>query len=388
MLVPYNYTLEEMIMQDTKEMILQNAKLLQIRLNRKDKKTILAGRLADTILQQPLVVLRRLPYTELIRLQKMVHDKDHAVPFRYDMTWDCMTQIGLTDQINSKDGLQEFIYPDLAGALSPVIDDYIAGLDPNSGKFRFERIALGLLNLYGLLSFEKLADLCNTLDPELTAEKLEQAIEESFLLNIQTIYHSGNGRSYTSPFLDDPEYLIKEIKKRHFDKEVRFSLEEVLSADDNEKPQPPKNEMSGVINDLLLSVLGSEEEVSWWISRSWMQINNDRSYFDLIQELFDDQGLSIDQLNQVIFTITDWTNLLPRWIMKGNSSREIFETFEKSKLRPLPSEPFPGFSGEESSSSHEPFNEPKKENTRKPGRNDPCPCGSGKKYKHCCGKIS
>ena len=23
--------------------------------------------------------------------------------------------------------------------------------------------------------------------------------------------------------------------------------------------------------------------------------------------------------------------------------------------------------------------------TDKPGRNDPCPCGSGKKYKKCCG---
>ncbi|MGN1324764.1 MAG: SEC-C metal-binding domain-containing protein, partial [Candidatus Spyradenecus sp.] len=22
----------------------------------------------------------------------------------------------------------------------------------------------------------------------------------------------------------------------------------------------------------------------------------------------------------------------------------------------------------------------------RPGRNDPCPCGSGKKYKKCCGK--
>lgn len=22
--------------------------------------------------------------------------------------------------------------------------------------------------------------------------------------------------------------------------------------------------------------------------------------------------------------------------------------------------------------------------TRRPGRNQPCPCGSGKKYKHCC----
>ena len=25
-------------------------------------------------------------------------------------------------------------------------------------------------------------------------------------------------------------------------------------------------------------------------------------------------------------------------------------------------------------------------NKRKVGRNEPCPCGSGKKYKHCCGK--
>ena len=25
---------------------------------------------------------------------------------------------------------------------------------------------------------------------------------------------------------------------------------------------------------------------------------------------------------------------------------------------------------------------------RKVGRNEPCPCGSGKKYKQCCGKLS
>ncbi|MBI4324098.1 MAG: SEC-C domain-containing protein [Chloroflexi bacterium] len=23
---------------------------------------------------------------------------------------------------------------------------------------------------------------------------------------------------------------------------------------------------------------------------------------------------------------------------------------------------------------------------RKVGRNEPCPCGSGKKFKHCCGR--
>lgn len=26
--------------------------------------------------------------------------------------------------------------------------------------------------------------------------------------------------------------------------------------------------------------------------------------------------------------------------------------------------------------------------TKKPGRNDPCPCGSGRKYKYCCGRLS
>ena len=30
--------------------------------------------------------------------------------------------------------------------------------------------------------------------------------------------------------------------------------------------------------------------------------------------------------------------------------------------------------------------EPTKKEKEKIGRNDPCPCGSGKKYKQCCGK--
>ena len=31
-------------------------------------------------------------------------------------------------------------------------------------------------------------------------------------------------------------------------------------------------------------------------------------------------------------------------------------------------------------------NQPVVNSTRKVGRNEPCPCGSGKKYKQCCGK--
>ena len=39
---------------------------------------------------------------------------------------------------------------------------------------------------------------------------------------------------------------------------------------------------------------------------------------------------------------------------------------------------------------HKLYKEQKKSGTekkkKKVGRNDPCPCGSGKKYKFCCGK--
>ena len=57
----------------------------------------------------------------------------------------------------------------------------------------------------------------------------------------------------------------------------------------------------------------------------------------------------------------DWLYNLPQW-------NEIFTEDKKKEL----------------------YMEQKKSGTvvkaKKVGRNDPCPCGSGKKYKHCCGK--
>jgi preprotein translocase subunit SecA len=32
--------------------------------------------------------------------------------------------------------------------------------------------------------------------------------------------------------------------------------------------------------------------------------------------------------------------------------------------------------------------EPMLRSSQKVGRNDPCPCGSGKKYKHCHGRLA
>jgi preprotein translocase subunit SecA len=59
------------------------------------------------------------------------------------------------------------------------------------------------------------------------------------------------------------------------------------------------------------------------------------------------------------------------WENNGHTPNEIFEKFEKPNLRPLPDEPFE-------------FDAAEMKIGNKVGRNDPCPCGSGKKYKKCC----
>jgi len=61
------------------------------------------------------------------------------------------------------------------------------------------------------------------------------------------------------------------------------------------------------------------------------------------------------------------------WVLKGHTPNEMMEE-ELKHLRPLPEKEY-------KSSSHGELTVIKGE---KVGRNDPCPCGSGKKYKKCC----
>ena len=55
---------------------------------------------------------------------------------------------------------------------------------------------------------------------------------------------------------------------------------------------------------------------------------------------------------------------------------------------PVEHDPFPMGSGYEWSPYDSDLDMPKpyKRDQHKIGRNEQCPCGSGKKYKHCCGR--
>ena len=75
----------------------------------------------------------------------------------------------------------------------------------------------------------------------------------------------------------------------------------------------------------------------------------------------------------------DWLYELPQW-------NDIFTEEKRKELYNLPmwDEIF------DAETKHKLYLEQKKSGTvivgKKVGRNDPCPCGSGKKYKFCCGR--
>jgi preprotein translocase subunit SecA len=104
-----------------------------------------------------------------------------------------------------------------------------------------------------------------------------------------------------------------------------------------------------------------------------------------IKKLLEKHSISINTANRILSSIINWRNNLPQWILKGHTSQFVFETYEKPRFMKQPPQITIGPNMQKMgiSLSQEKFNEMWK---NKVGRNDPCPCGSGKKFKHCCGK--
>lgn len=109
--------------------------------------------------------------------------------------------------------------------------------------------------------------------------------------------------------------------------------------------------------------------------------------------------LDVDKISiveEVTAAVADFNNTVPFWKFSGHSSEEMFLKLRNAtgsqrprismgpNLRAMGIESFDqllemGRRGEDLPAMPA-------QSAPKIGRNDPCPCGSGKKYKHCCGR--
>lgn len=124
----------------------------------------------------------------------------------------------------------------------------------------------------------------------------------------------------------------------------------------------PEEVVSGTVKEL-----AEKYEISVQTMTGFLDgINDSLKEQNPIEEMTEDTvvNLGFDKVllyKNMVDAKADWLYELPMW-------DEIFDAETKKNL----------------------YREAKKMNTivkgKKIGRNDPCPCGSGKKYKHCCGR--
>ena len=115
---------------------------------------------------------------------------------------------------------------------------------------------------------------------------------------------------------------------------------------------------------------GAEDFYDGWMKnkKSAMISCNDgfRPVSFLIETMDEDTEVSLKFDNEKLYynmveARADWLYELPQWdsILTEERRKELYK--EQKKSGTIVKE-------------------------KKIGRNDPCPCGSGKKYKHCCGR--
>ncbi|WP_027938096.1 SEC-C metal-binding domain-containing protein [Anaeroarcus burkinensis] len=231
---------------------------------------------------------------------------------------------------------------------------------------QWTRLTTGLLHYYGVLSTEEIKTFLEALTGK-------EVVEEEVLgvLSWYRLYSDGDiacGEGLWWDWrVDDVESVRQEQELRSSLPFATFSYEQLYAAGkaDFVEDYPAFQE--------LLEVFQSNWELDRQVARelaaySVEMIRNDKDVSLLLQEL----GEALEFPNMEVVqgltkALISLHNETPLWVLKGHAPQELrLQGVEDPHLELIK----------------------KKQpvvNTNKIGRNELCPCGSGKKYKKCCG---
>lgn len=251
---------------------------------------------------------------------------------------------------------------------------------------RLQQYGYGLLTLYGVLPTELFIDEIDYF-PFSSEEVVDELIlmlgnSELFFMHSTQLDNNQDQVVLVSPWVQNANKVWKEIQKRKDIPYKVFEYEEIMAA--GQLPYPTfTSELTEDITDLL-NYTGETfkdtkhiEPVEQTLTDIWYNIQEGESPVSGIEAMLADIPTKHRKLtNEVVGLYSNYQNSLPRWVLKGHSPAEAFEMGihlpEEKKHRP---EDFINPNGS-----------PFVNASPKIGRNDPCPCGSGKKYKNCCGR--
>lgn len=217
------------------------------------------------------------------------------------------------------------------------------------------RLTKGLLYYYGYLEPDAIVHFLNDFsDGPLNKEYILDILWEIAPYNWNIYYD--DERFIDGRMLDLP-YLLKERNNRPDLEYRKLSLEQVWEAGD-----PFFHESTAEIRAIarFCRGRGPEDQVEDLLDALFGLIQSDLLPPEIIPGVASFLNLEsageMEELASLIFT---YYNATPHWVLKGHTPEQ---------LGPEPKGQVYDFTTK-----------------KKVGRNDPCPCGSGRKYKRCCG---
>lgn len=301
---------------------------------------------------------------------------------------------------------------DLWQMMKPHVEEVLA--DPHvQHRATIENTILGLANLYGQINLGFVEKELIRLGQVQTIEGAKVAVsacmDDSLLLKF-TQHQTGrlidepseDTLLFLSPYgWDMPSELDDEIKKREsLAKDYHlFTIVEVMYA-----AVMPMPLIANPMHNAFFSLLTDDLNYNDWLASEichglWyremhkyeedFEEEDPGQYFR--EEVLYDYDSSDSLFRKAMKLLDDYLNNMPHWQLKGHTPMEVHGLLseeDKAVKRKR----------QESRSYHDDdYISPKDWMAnlgvtmpiiaeKKPGRNDPCPCGSGKKYKNCCGR--
>lgn len=235
-------------------------------------------------------------------------------------------------------------------------------------KQRILTYVSGLLYYYGVVELTDLSQMITEhLPVKLTVKELMVILDEVLLDEDSIYYFEKEGNYYYWLDVDDIERVIEEQAAR-----PSISWRPVSEAEARHiiegSSQHLWDEQTKKFFDFLYDNSDDEKEeeaVVAMVEDLAVRIRNDASFEELISAVAEYIGVADEEVFQLLVeTVMEFYNHQQQWILKGWSPQEAREKFSRPKIMKAADNVVPL--------------------RTKVGRNEPCPCGSGKKYKKCC----
>lgn len=245
-----------------------------------------------------------------------------------------------------------FIPEDLLNNIKALLKDEEINTSIKQNE-KVKKLMKGYLYYYGAVESLELYDLVN----QYCNEALDVPTATNLFFDIAS---KDFGICYDNNFwyLDsdlDYEEIIRQQKMRENLKPVELTESQVLeAAEDNFMNW---NEHDKKLISFLTNILNvPEENGSEYVYNMKLQFKMGYSSSDAIQDVISVFNIqAVEHAHEVVSLLSEVYNNTNQWFLKGNTPKQV-----------LPAE----ITVQATSA--------------KIGRNAPCPCGSGKKYKHCC----